>query len=203
MNRYEISSSSAAPHFIGAWTLEPTDFCDDVVEFFENHEAEQKRGATAGGFDPNTKKSIDITIQPRDLELAGYEVFNLYLEKLLLCYKDYREQWPFLSTYLNQVHIGTFNLQRYQEGDHFKVTHSERTSLSTSHRLFAWMTYLNDVEDGGVTEFPHYGINVKPQKGKTLIWPAEWTHAHSGNILNSGVKYIMTGWMHFPEMPSK
>ena len=34
--------------------------------------------------------------------------------------------------------------------------------------------------------------------GKTLIWPAEWTHAHMGDVLKSGTKYIITGWMHFP-----
>ena len=33
---------------------------------------------------------------------------------------------------------------------------------------------------------------------KTLIWPAEWTHAHSGEILKFGKKYIITGWMCFP-----
>ena len=44
------------------------------------------------------------------------------------------------------------------------------------------MTYLNDVadEDGGSTVFTHYGLEVQPQKGHTLIWPAEWTHAHKG-----------------------
>ena len=78
------------------------------------------------------------------------------------------------------------------------MVHSERMGLDTSHRLFAWMTYLNDVESGGETEFSHYGIQIKPKKGKTLIWPSEWTHAHCGNVLNSGVKYIITGWMHFP-----
>ena len=60
------------------------------------------------------------------------------------------------------------------------------------------MTYLNDVQDGGNTYFNHYDLRVKPEIGKTLIWPAEWTHAHSGEVLRSGVKYIITGWMHFP-----
>ena len=60
------------------------------------------------------------------------------------------------------------------------------------------MTYLNDVEDGGNTYFTHYDLKIKPEIGKTLIWPAEWTHAHCGEVLNSGVKYIITGWMHFP-----
>ena len=40
-----------------------------------------------------------------------------------------------------------------------------------------------------------YGLEIKPKKGLTLIWPAEWTHAHKGNILHSGSKYIVTGWM--------
>ena len=62
------------------------------------------------------------------------------------------------------------------------------------------MTYLNDVNenDGGTTDFNYYNIKVKPERGKTLIWPAEWTHAHSGDIIKSGVKYIITGWMCFP-----
>ncbi len=66
------------------------------------------------------------------------------------------------------------------------------------HRLFAWMIYLNDVEDGGTTNFTYYDLKIRPETCKTLIWPAEYTHAHSIEILNSGVKYIITGWMHFP-----
>ena len=68
--------------------------------------------------------------------------------------------------------------------------------MNTLHRVLAWMTYLNDVEDGGSTSFHHYDLDVKPEKGKTLIWPADWTHAHSGKVVNSGTKYIITGWMH-------
>ncbi|MAW92870.1 MAG: 2OG-Fe(II) oxygenase [Euryarchaeota archaeon] len=199
MKRYEISSTIPAPHFIGAWELEPTDICDDLITFFENHTAKQKQGEFSSGIDPLLKKSIDITIKPKDLKLKGYQAFSSYMEKLLLCYQDYREQWPFLSKYLNQVHIGAFNLQRYHKGDHYNAVHSERMGLASSHKLFAWMTYLNDVDDGGETEFPHFGISVKPKKGTTLIWPSEWTHAHSGNTLNSGSKYIITGGMHFPE----
>ena len=60
------------------------------------------------------------------------------------------------------------------------------------------MTYLNDVSDGGETEFPYYNLKVTPEKGKTLIWPSEWTHAHRGCIVKKGPKYIITGWMHFP-----
>ena len=65
-------------------------------------------------------------------------------------------------------------------------------------RMVTALAYLNDVEDGGETYFEHFNLRIKPSIGKTLIWPAEWTHAHRGEILNKGYKYIITGWMHFP-----
>ena len=101
------------------------------------------------------------------------------------CFLDYKEQFPFLKTFASKTSIGPFNIQKYSAGDHFSRLHCERTSMSTLHRLFAWMTYLNDVddEDGGTTDFDYYKIKVKPECGKTLIWPAEWTHAHYGSIL--------------------
>ncbi len=103
-----------------------------------------------------------------------------------------------MKSIFSTIDIGVFNIQKYNPGDHFSHLHCERTSLNSLHRLFAFMTYLNDVEDGGKTNFDYYGIKVKPGIGKTLIWPAEWTHAHTGEVLKSGTKYIVTGWLHFP-----
>ena len=130
--------------------------------------------------------------------MPGNEIFAEYFDKLFECYKDYLEQWPFLSSLANKLEIGAFNLQRYEAGQHFKRVHSERTGLENLHRVLVWMTYLNDVEEGGSTRFSHYDLSIKPQKGLTLIWPAEWTHAHSGEVLDSGSKYIATGWITFP-----
>mgnify|MGYP001405412833 FL=1 len=103
-------------------------------------------------------------------------------------------------TFADNLQIGRFSLQRYNSWQHFQKIHTERNGLSTLHRVFAWMTYLNDVdiEDGGSTFFSHFGLEIKPTKGLTLIWPAEWTHAHKGNLLKADSKYIITCWMHFP-----
>ena len=35
------------------------------------------------------------------------------------------------------------------------------------------------------------------EKGKTLIWPASG-HAHLGQKVSNGEKFIITGWMHYP-----
>ena len=92
---------------------------------------------------------------------------------------------------------------RYQPGQHFKKIHTERFSLASLHRVFVFMTYLNDVDEGGSTYFNNYDLEIKPKKGLTLIWPAEWTHAHTGEVLKSGTKYIVTGWLHFPVKGTK
>lgn len=185
-------------HFIGCWNIEDDNLLTNMIKFFDENETLQNQGLTGGGKNLSIKNSTDITIQPKDLKNKKFQIFNKYMEKLHECYLDYLIQYPLLKAMIKDIHIGQFNLQKYNKDGHFAGIHSERTSLTTLHRLFAWMTYLNDVEDGGNTNFAHYKIDIKPEKGKTLIWPSEWTHAHSGGIVKSGTKYIITGWMHFP-----
>ena len=149
--------------------------------------------------EPNWNQN-DIKITPKDIKLPGNEIFEKYFHNLFYCYQDYVTEWPFLATFAENLQISSFNLQRYQRGQHFENLHTERSSIATLHRVFAWMTYLNDVdqEDGGSTLFSHYDLAIQPRKGLTLIWPAEWTHAHKGNVLKANNKYIITGWMTFP-----
>jgi hypothetical protein len=158
----------------------------------------QRVGITALGYDAKIKQTTDMTITPSNLKDPKFSLFNSYFNLLKDCFLDYRNQYPFLNhKFFNRTHIGNFNVQKYNSGDHFSQLHSERVSLDSLHRLFAWMTYLNNVDDGGTTNFEYYDIKVKPEIGKTLIWPAEWTHAHTGSILKSGTKYIITGWIQF------
>lgn len=196
MQRIDIDA--AGPHFIGAWHMDKAALCQDIIDFFEQQRPAQKAGRTSYGLDHHVKKSTDLTVHPNDLRNAPHQTLVPYFSELRACYADYLQQWPFLKTMLNDIDIGEFNIQRYDPGGHFAATHSERTTLEHAHRVLVWMTYLNDVTDGGETNFLHFDLNVKPERGKTLIWPAEWTHAHSGKMVKSGHKYIITGWMHFP-----
>jgi len=199
MKRIELTSQTS-PHFIGSWNINNDDLCKNIIDFFKNNSVLQKKGVTTGNtVNEEVKKTTDITINPESLKSKDYEIFVTYFDHLNKCFLDYKEQYPFLKTFIKKISIGPFNIQKYSSGDHFSRLHSERTSINTLHRLFAWMTYLNDVneENGGTTDFDSYKIKVKPEQGKTLIWPAEWTHAHYGSILKSGEKFIITGWIDF------
>ena len=200
MLRLNSLEQNECPNFIGSWAIEPQSVCDELITYFEHNKRKQKQGEIGGGQNLETKNSIDMSISPKELLLPENKCFQNYFNTLFECYADYTEQWPFLKEFANELHIGRFNIQRYEKGQHFQKVHTERSSISTLHRLFAWMTYLNDVstDDGGSTVFTHYGLEFQPKKGKTLIWPAEWTHAHKGSLLTGNSKYIITGWMHFP-----
>ncbi len=197
IQRVEIAKRDA-PTFIGGWKLSNAEVCDRLITFFEANSDRHASGRTGVGIDKAAKDSTDLTVQPCDLRRPGFEAVAAYLAHLEECYRDYVVQWPFLGGMLPHGEIMPFTIQRYGEGGHFQRVHSERTSGGFAHRVLAWMTYLDDVEEGGETRFHHFGIDVRPERGKTLIWPAEWTHAHSGGVVTKGFKHIITGWIHFP-----
>lgn len=68
-------------------------------------------------------------------------------------------------------------------------------------RAFTAMVYLNDVTDGGETDFPRLDLAVAPRQGVLLAWnnadragaPNPFT-VHAGNPVRSGTKYVVTRW---------
>ena len=197
--RLNLAKSNLTPNFIGSWEMKAI-ICDHIINYYDKHQDKQIQGFTGNGaIILEAKDRKDISISPRELNLPGNEIFKEYFETLFEFYKDYGNQWPFLASMVPKMEIGGFNIGKYSAGQHFQEIHTERSYLGNLHRLLAFMTYLNDVQDGGSTYFSHYDLDIKPVKGVTLIWPAEWTHAHKGNIINSGSKYIITGWLTFPK----
>ena len=57
-----------------------------------------------------------------------------------------------------------------------------------------YMLYLNDIDEGGETEFLYQGKKLKPEQGKVVIFPCGFTFPHRGNPIYKGEKYIITGW---------
>lgn len=104
----------------------------------------------------------------------------------------------------------TIQGQRYQPGQEF---HSHYDWFRTDapywphqkstggQRSWTTMVFLNDVEEGGKTDFPALGFAIEPKPGTLLAWnnatpegySNEWT-IHAGMPVTKGVKYIITRW---------
>jgi hypothetical protein len=165
--------------------------CDELIEYFENN-TKKFEGLSAYGVDKDIKDSIDCYLEDESLT-------NKYVQQLRKVAKSYVEKYPFADHYAQWGIIDSINIQKYDPGGGFKVWHTERAGpegLQASRHL-VFMTYLNDVEDGGETEFFHQQRSISPQKGLTVIWPADWTHTHRGVPSPTETKYIITGWFNF------
>jgi hypothetical protein len=111
-------------------------------------------------------------------------------------YPQYVNEYDILKTSEN-MQLKYVKVQKTNVGGGYHTWHYETDRRDTSNRVLAWMIYLNDVEEGGETEFLYQHLRVKPTTGTFVIWPAGFTHTHRGNPPLSNTKYIMTGWLEF------
>ena len=102
----------------------------------------------------------------------------------------------------NIFRIGEINLQKYEQSvGGYPYWHSEvypqLPNNEALHRVLLFMFYLNDVDDGGETQFLYQERSVEPRAGRMVIAPAHFTHSHRGCTPKSGDKYILTSWILF------
>ncbi len=98
--------------------------------------------------------------------------------------------------------MGDINAQRYEKGNGgYPYWHSEvypqAQHNEALHRILLFMFYLNDVEEGGSTDFYYQDASIQPKAGRMVIAPAYFTHTHRGQIPVSNDKYILTSWVLF------
>ena len=143
------------------------------------------------------RSKVDVKDKQLCLDQFYPDLANQVAEVLLRqCLDGYIKEFPQLVAPYVQWATGTTILQKTDPGEGYHRWHCEKTGLF-NNRDISWMIYLNDVEEGGSTYFNNYDLEIKPKKGLTLIWPAEWTHSHRGNVLKAGLKYIVSGWINF------
>jgi len=117
--------------------------------------------------------------------------FNEHLTEALMMYAD---EFPILKEMAFASY--TIKIQRTKPSGGYHEWHCEQMGFSASSRILVWTVYLNDIDDGGETEFLYQSTRVKPKKGSVCFFPASYTHTHRGNPPLKEDKYIATGWYH-------
>ena len=162
--------------------------CDELINYYKNTKY-NKIDASESGWSPDVKQSVDLTIRPS----TDIQIINDYLDCITDGLDMYFKQYP-ESYHLIEI-TEPFNIQYYPSGGGFKKWHCERDTHQTFQRSLVFMTYLNDIPDGGGTEFKFYpDVKIKAKKGLSLIWPTDFTHTHRG-VVSEYEKYIVTGWI--------
>lgn len=166
----------------------PRDFCQEVIRRFD---ADRRKapGVTTDGYDPKVKRTIELGITQwpewKDIDTAFYDNLRTAME-------PYHKLYPILSQRILGDH--GYHLKCYEPGDFFDW-HADATDKSTMARQYIAIWYLNDVEEGGETEFRFTDRKIKPEAGKLVFFPAGWTHEHRGVSPVRGKKYIVSAWL--------
>ena len=179
--------------FIEIYDSEEKPFNDvnTITWFLDNYDRSKSKESGLSYFNQHRKRiCASMTLDFGQ----DYEPNAVVYYLVSLAQKQYVKTYSFLDK-LRWRLCPLYNIQGYdgpEEG--FFSLHNEHTGMYP-YRMLAWMIYLNDAVSG--TEFPYQEKTITPKSGRTVIWPAGWTHPHKGVTPNQGLKYIATGWFYY------
>jgi hypothetical protein len=190
------------------------ELCNEIISTFESENFGKYDGMTAGGLNKNIKDTVDFLIPDKNQNdksqwskirtVLDKELNNnvkKYIKKINDCISVNEENSSNKYLVFNKfVTFETIQIQRYTKNKGRYIYHNDFACdlKNKKYRVITFLWYLNDVSEGGETEFwaTH---KIKPETGKLLLFPATWTYPHRGMMPVSNDKYIMTGWIYLHE----
>lgn len=181
-------------------------FCDNLIKKYEN---DKNKYIGVVGRNGTINKEVKNTT---DLQISRYQ--NWKNEDTILCQALNKGINEYIDNILNNLtNINIFNInlnifsklynnndtgykiQKYDRDKGYYNYHNDFEYSVKGVRVITFIWYLNDVEEGGETEFID-GTIIKPKKGQLLLFPSDWTYMHKGNMPLSNDKYICNGWIY-------
>ena len=186
-------------NFIGVYDNYITEEeCKKAIQLYED---QNKFNNTVNRI--NGEQSSILQKQDQQLFATPHNI-NVWWETLKSIVVNYDLAWNHYikNTGADQAYSGipfnftSLKIQKTLPTEGYHVWHIEHGKGNDNEpRAFVFSIYLNDVEEGGETEFLHFSKRVKPKTGRIVIWPAAFPYLHRGNPPLSGEKYILTSWM--------
>lgn len=190
--------------FLGVYKIKNKQICENLILLHQwsNDKKPGILGDEHGNLreDKSKKHSTDVSFNPTNETFKEQPILlNFLKDNLQPCLDKYVKKYPYANYYGKFGVTTPFNIQHYAPCQGYHAWHTERASnrLIENDRHLAWMMFLNDVKDGGQTEFFHQKKKITAERGKLLIWPCDWTFTHRGIVSNTEHKYIITGWFNF------
>jgi prolyl 4-hydroxylase len=111
-------------------------------------------------------------------------------------------------TGIPEANSENLQLLRYEKTQ-FYQTHNDfvpyQVERQCGPRIITFYMYLNDVEEGGATNFPNLNLTVTPKRGRAVMWPSVLNHDpnrqdsrtnHQAMKVIKGVKFGANAWVH-------
>ena len=162
--------------------------CDDLISFFESN---PKKHETLNNNGTPNFTQLNLTKNREEKKVIHNKLIQTVFE-----YRDEYYKYVHKDVFPDSHAFEEFRIKRYNTGgeDRFD-THVDVQDYSSARRFLSFFWYLNDVEEGGETEFD--GLAIKPKKGTLVIFPPLWMFPHKGNPPISGAKYLLSTYLHY------
>jgi len=173
------------------------ELCDEMIQLFETS-SDRYIGTTASGVNANIKDTTDLVITDNPEWSKISDTLSRELNNNIQEYVTKYNQMFDNYTIFHQceLQIPSMQMQKYNKKVGNYVYHND-FDYNVKHSLVRQLTflwYINDVDEGGETEF-WSKYNIKPKAGKLVLFPAHWTYPHSAKKPISNDKYVITGWI--------
>jgi hypothetical protein len=168
-------------------------FCEQMITEFER--ASDSHVPNGRGYHAGITRStwMELNLTPiADKAFMGF--FHAQIDKYLA---EYNKSLPLTLAVPSRPTIDDLRIKRYRAGsdDQFEPHFDAIDVRSQRYLVFLW--YLNDVAEGGETEFPDLGIRVQARTGRLLMFPPYWMFQHAGLPPRSNDKYIVSTYLMF------
>ena len=171
--------------------------CNRAIELFEqedklNRTLNRQLGEQAP---VSRKQDQQFFASGRNIEI-WHDALRLLIANFDIAFKHYAENTGVYSYVSSDLFYTSLKIQKTLPTEGYHVWHIEHgKGFDNEARVLVYVIYLNDVEEGGETEFLYFSKRVKPKKGRIVIFPATFPYVHRGNPPISGEKYILTSWL--------
>lgn len=173
----------------------PADFCRQLIAGFVQTTTQHvvRKPGWRAGLDDSSWTELDVSAMADDA-FKGF--FYKQIEDHLALYN---QRLGLTLPIPNTPQVSEMRIKRYVAGTGEGFQPHFDAIYEVAHRYLVFLWYLNDVEEGGETEFCDLGIKVPARTGKLLVFPPYWMFQHAGRPPISGDKYILSMYLLFPQ----
>jgi len=195
----------------------PDDLCDELVKKFDEDDEHRYQGESGAGLDLDIKNSTEIHLGSEGWEDHDASVFKV-VSKQTTEYLNLIAKKISPENDINRGEVGDYGyqIQKSSPGGHYTWHHDStlttildgtyykrdinKLRFLTANRVATFIYYLNDSSEfeGGRTQFYFDGEihSITPKKGLGVWFPSSDLYTHRGEKVESGDKYLVTGWIH-------
>jgi len=201
-----MGSQVVIDDFIGVFeNAIPDSLCDELIDAYEEgNDLNYSTNRQILGATPTKKQTgILFTNKERITDSVLFEHIHIKVKQFVDCawqqYAQYSEKYGVLESVASHRFYDSIKIQKTKPAEGYHVWHCEADDREHGSRLLMVAGYLNDVAEGGETEFLYQGHKEQAVAGKLVLWPGSYTHIHRGNPSYDKEKAIITGWITWDE----